>query len=143
VTLPTISITLPGPAPAGLADDLADDLGVYPEIDTTERGPDASTGYVVVGTALTMLTSGMLEQFGVEAANRLMTALARLRRPVAGPPHEVRLVDEANDVVVVFDEAAVKDRRAVEALLTLERDVYRRGVELRWHGEVGRWRARR
>src|SRR6266545_8328132 len=106
----TVAITLPFQAPPGLADELSEDLGVYPHIEENTRGIDPTAAGIVVATALGLFVSGMIQQFGAEAANRLMRGFGRLRRSTHQTNHEeIRLVDEANNVVIVLSPQAIAD----------------------------------
>jgi hypothetical protein len=98
----------------------------------------------VVATALGLFVSGMVQQFGAEAANRLMEGLSRLRRSGrTNGDHDIRLVDEANNLVIVVSSKAIADERAMAALVAQERHVFVPDVELHWDPDDGRWRARR
>jgi hypothetical protein len=138
---PTVAITLPFPPPSRLADELSEDLGVHPHIDQGERAIDPTTPGIVVATALGLFLSGMIQQFGAEAANRLLRGFARLRRTARpGDAQAIRLLDEANDVVIVLGPQAMTEP-AMAALLAQERDVFLPGVEFHWNPGTGRWQA--
>jgi hypothetical protein len=140
--LTTVAITLPAPAPPGLADELSEDLGVYPSIEDSTRGVDLAGAGVVVATALGLFVSGMIQQFGAEAANRLMRGFGRLRRAAQETGHhDIRLVDEADNIVIVLSAEALTDDRAIAALLAHQRQMFQPGAELRWDPADGRWRA--
>jgi hypothetical protein len=142
--LTTVAITLPFPAPPGLADELSEDLGVYPHIDENTRGVDPATVGIVVATAMGVFVGGMIEEFGAQAAERLMRALGRLQRSSnRTDPADLRLVDEENDVVIVVSPQAIADVHAMAALVAQERDVFQPGVELHWNLDSGRWHAQR
>jgi hypothetical protein len=139
----TVAITLPCPVPPGLADELSEDLGVHPHIDHRVRALDPTAPGIVVATALGLFVSGLVQQFGAEAANRLMRGFARLRRSADTPgQQDLLLVDEANDVMIHLGPEAIADQRAMAALLAQERDVFQPGVQLRWNPEFARWQAR-
>ena len=137
----TVAITLPFPPPSRLADELSDDLGVHPHIDQGERAVDPTAPGIVVATALGLFLSGVIQQFGAAAANHLLRGLARLRRTARrGDAQDIRLLDEANDVVIVVGPEAMTEA-AMAALLAQERDVFLPGVELHWNPGTGRWQA--
>lgn len=139
----TVAITLPCQVPPGLADELSEDLGVHPHIDHRERTLDPTAPGIVVATALGLFVSGLVQQFGAEAANRLMRGFGRLRRSAGtSGQQDLMLVDEANDVIIHLGPEAIADQRAMTALLAQERDVFRPGVQLRWNPELARWQAR-
>jgi hypothetical protein len=138
----TVAITLPAPAPPGLADELSEDLGVYPSIEDSTRGVDPASAGVVVATALGLFVSGMIQQFGAEAANRLMRGFGRLRRAAhESDHHDIKLVDEVDNIVIVVSAEAIADDRAMAALLARERQVFRPDVELHWDPAGGRWQV--
>jgi hypothetical protein len=140
----TVAIALPLPAPSGLADELSEDLGVYPHIEENARVIDPVTAGIVVSTALGVFVGGMIEEFGAEAAMRLTRALGRLQRSThRTSPADLRLVDEENDIVIVVSPQAIADTRAMAALVAQERDVFQPNVELRWNSHSGRWHAHR
>lgn len=91
----TVTVVVPGRADPGLADDLAAELGVYPYVEEvgTVRAVDVDTVVLVVYAAVATFTEAMVQQFGVEAATRLVQVFQRLRR--AAPPGQavIRLVD--------------------------------------------------
>jgi hypothetical protein len=91
-----------------------------------------------------VFVGGILEEFGAEAAKRLMRAFGRLQRSTnrAGSA-DLRLVDEENDVVIVLSPQAIVDERAMAALVAQERDVFQSDVELHWNPQSGRWQAHR
>jgi hypothetical protein len=138
----TVAITLPFPVPPHLADELSEDLGVHPHIDQRVRAIDPTAPGIVVATALGLFASGMIQQFGAEAANRLMRGLARLRRSAGqAGQQDLELIDEANDIVIHLGPEAIGDERAMAALVAQERDVFRPGVQLRWNPDIARWQA--
>jgi hypothetical protein len=53
----------------------------------------------------------------------------------------LRLVDEANDIVVIIDGAAATDEKAMVALLDLEVEAIRPHAEVRWSPRLRRWRT--
>ena len=139
----TVDITLPCPVPPGLADELSAELGVHPHINHRPRAIDPTAPGIVVATALGLFVSGLVQQFGAEAANRLMRGFGRLRRSAGSSGHQnLLLVDEANDVLIHLGPEAIADQRAMAALMAQERDVFRPGVQLRWNPELARWQAR-
>jgi hypothetical protein len=140
----TVAITMPAPAPPGLADELSEDFGVYPSIEDRARGFDLHGGAVVVSTALGLFVGGMIQQFGAEAANRLMRGLGRLRRAASVADHDdIWLIDEADTIVIVLSAEAIADERAMAALVEHERHTFQPQVELHWDPADGRWKTLR
>jgi hypothetical protein len=138
----TVAITLAVPAPPGLADELSEDFGVYPSVEDRARGVDPASAGVVVATAVGLFLGGMIQQFGAEAADRLMRGLGRLWRAARRTDHDdIWLVDEVDNIVIVLSVEAIADRRAIAALLAWERQVFQPDAELRWSPADGRWQA--
>ena len=139
----TVIITLPFQVPPRLADELSEDFGVYPHIDQSVRALDPTAPGIVVATALGLFVSGVIQQFGTEAANRLMRGFARLRRSSGNSrQQDLTLIDEANDVVIHLSPEAIADQRAMAALVAQERNVFQPGVQLHWNPDIARWQAR-
>lgn len=140
-----VTIAIPGTAPPRLADDLADDLGIYPCLvsDGEVRGGELEAVHIVIFAGTGTFIGAMLQQFGTEAANRVLRMIDRLRQAFPEAHPELRLVDETNQVVVMLGPEVSKDPRAITTLLALEREAFLPGVELRWDPTAGRWRARR
>lgn len=96
----------------------------------------------MVATALGLFVSGMIQQFGAEAANHLVRGFGRLRRSARlANHHDIRLVDEADNIVIVLSAAAIADDRAMTALIAHERHVFQPDVELHWDPTDSRWQA--
>ena len=141
----TVTVVVPGRVDPRLADDLAAELGVYPYVEEsgTDRAVDVDAVVLVVYAAVATFTEAMVQQFGTEAATRLLQVFERLRQAAPSGQSVIRLVDEENQVVVEVGEEACRDARALPSLLQLERDVFRPGVRLSWDAAAGRWRPRR
>jgi hypothetical protein len=138
----TVAITLPFPAAPGLADELSEDLGVYPQIEGHARGVDPTAPGIVVATALGLFVSGMIQQFGAAAADRLMSAFGRLGPMAHRTNHRnIRLVDEGRSIVIILSPEAIDDERAMTALIAQERDLFQPETELHWNADSGRWQA--
>lgn len=136
----TLSIAAPGKLPSSLADDIADDIDVYPILEERTRGAsDVAT--IMVTVAWTAFVGGLLQKFGADAHDRIAKALNRLRRAVPDEHAELLLHDEATSMTFVFDAAALADERAIAALATAR---YLRvpGAVFSWRVETGAWELR-
>jgi hypothetical protein len=139
----TISIELPYQAPANLEFDLDQDLGMFPRIKMT-RGVDPSLAYPIILTTLTIFLTAMVENFGSAAADKLRSALTRLREAAPDPaPPELWLQDETSGTTVVLDQAAITDELALPELMRLDLDVFAPGVKLYWRKAEKRWQPMR
>ena len=140
-----LTIQIAGTLPVGLADELADDLGTYPQIESgSGRAIGAAAAEVVVSTVAATFFTSMAQQFGVQATERLCRGFGRLVKLARGaaPKHPaagVMLIDEATGVRFMLSPSAVGDPKAMQALAQLDHRAYCGGVTLCWDPEIRRW----
>jgi hypothetical protein len=139
-----LHIQVSGRVPPGLADQLADDLGVYPHLESGRgRSPGAAAAEILVSGALGAFFGSMVQQLGVHAADNLARALGRLVRSAsrdhADPPVELMLADEATGIRYVLTGDVVANTAAMQALLDLDDSAFRHGTTLHWDADHALW----
>lgn len=140
-----LTIQTASPAPPGLADELADDLGIYPHVESGSGRTLAATAEVVVSVAVGAFFGSMVQQFGVRAADRLCQGFARLvNLASAKRKHSaarVLLIDEATGTRYALSPEVAANPKAMQALLELEHSAFPAGVTLRWDIQSMQWTA--
>ena len=131
--------------PPGLADELADDLGVYPHIESDSgRAIDAAAVEVVISAAAGTFFGSIAQQFGTRAADQLCQGFGRLVKLARhttsnNPAPQAIFIDEATGVRCALDPETVSDSRAMQALLTLDYSTYHPGATIRWDPQSIQW----
>jgi hypothetical protein len=140
-------IQIAGAAPPGLADELADELGVYPHIEPgSGRAVDPMAAEVVISTAAGAFFGSLVTQFGVRAADQLCQGFGRLvklaqRVTSRESVPQAIFVEETTGVRCVLEPGAVAVPKAMQALLELDYGAYAAGATIRWHPQSSRWTA--
>ncbi len=141
-------VQVAGEVPARLADDLADDFGIYPHVESgADRALDVAAAEVAVIGAVGAFFMSVVQQFGVRAADNLARGFGRLLRLSAGEPSgaaaHLLLLDEATGIRYLLSADAVASTEAMQTLLAFDAKVFKPETTVHWDPVRGCWSAGR